>query len=67
LALAAADRAGYLIGFGLGSIVAMGVFAAAIGLVIGRLPGSRTIVQRWGLLVASLAAVVIGAAWVALA
>jgi hypothetical protein len=67
LALVAADRVGYLIGFGVGSIVAMGLFAGAIGLVIGLVPGSRAVVQRWGLLVASIAAVVIGTAWVALA
>jgi hypothetical protein len=67
LALASADRVGYLIGFGIGSIVAMGLFASAIGLVIGRVPGSRAVVQRWGLLVASIAAVVIGTAWIGLA
>ena len=67
LALVSAERVGYLIGFGIGSIVAMGLFAGAISMVINRVPGSRAIVQRWGLLVASIAAVVIGAAWVALA
>lgn len=67
LALAAADRVGYLIGFGVGSILAMGLFASAIGLLIGRIPGSRTLVQRWGLLVASIAAVVIGTAWIFMA
>ena len=67
LALASAERVAYLIGFGIGSILAMGLFAGAIGLVIGRVPGSRALVQRWGLLVASIAAVVIGTAWIALA
>jgi hypothetical protein len=67
LALAAGERVGYLVGFGIGSIAAMAVFAGTIGLVIGRIPGSRAIVQRWGLLIASLAAVVIGTAWLALA
>jgi hypothetical protein len=67
LALAASERVGYLIGFGIGSIVAMGLFAGLVGLVVRRLPGSRAAVQRWGLLIASLAAVLIGAAWVALA
>ena len=63
LALATTERVGYLIGFGIGSIAAMGLFAGAIGLVINRVPGSRAVVQRWGLLVASIAAVVIGTAW----
>jgi hypothetical protein len=67
LALAATERVGYLVGFGIGSIAAMAVFAGTIGLVIGRVPGSRALVQRFGLLLASLAAVVIGTAWVALA
>lgn len=67
LALAGGERAGYLIGFGIGSIVAMGLFAGLVGLVVRRVPGSRAAVQRWGLLVASVAAVVIGTAWVALA
>jgi hypothetical protein len=67
LALASGERVGYLIGFGIGSIVAMGLFAGLVGLVVRRVPGSRAAVQRWGLLVASVAALVIGAAWVALA
>lgn len=67
LALAAGERVGYLIGFGIGSIVAMGLFAGVVGMVIGRVPGSRALVRRWGLLVASVAAVLIGTAWVALA
>lgn len=67
LALASGERVGYLIGFGIGSIVAMGLFAALVGLVVRRVPGSRAAVQRWGLVIASLAAVVIGTAWVALA
>jgi hypothetical protein len=66
LALASTQRVAYLIGFGFGSIVAMGLFAGAIGLVINRVPGSRALVQRWGLLVASIAAVVIGTAWMLL-
>ncbi len=67
LALAAGERLAYLIGFGLGSIVAMGLFAGLLGLVVGRLPGSRATVQRWALLLASIAALIIGTAWVALA
>ncbi len=67
LALASSERVNYLIGFGLGSIVAMGMFAGLLGLVVGRLPGSRARVRRWALLLASIAAIVIGTAWVALA
>lgn len=63
LALAASERVSYLIGFGLGSIAAMGLFAGLLGFVVGRLPGSKALVQRWALLVASIAAVIIGAAW----
>lgn len=66
LALAANERVSYLVGFGLGSIVAMGLFAGLLGLVIGRLPGSKAAVQRWALRLASIAAVVIGTAWIAL-
>jgi len=64
LALAASERVSYLIGFGIGSIVAMGLFAGLLGLVVGRLPGSKATVRRWTLLVASIAAVIIGTAWV---
>jgi ABC-type nickel/cobalt efflux system permease component RcnA len=64
LALAASERVSYLIGFGIGSIVAMGLFAGLLGLVVGRLPGSKATVRRWTLLVASVAAVIIGTAWV---
>lgn len=67
LALAASERVSYLIGFGLGSIGAMGLFAGLLGLVVGRLPGSRALVHRWALLLASLAAVVIGGAWILIA
>jgi hypothetical protein len=67
LALGAGERMSYLVGFGVGSIAAMGLFAAALGLIVGRLPGSRALIRRWALLVASLAAVVIGTAWVVLA
>jgi hypothetical protein len=64
LLLASSERVSYLIGFGIGSIVAMGLFAGLIGLVVGRLPGSRALVRRWALLLASIAAVIIGAAWI---
>jgi len=67
LALVTHERVSYLLGFGLGSIVAMGSFAGLLALVLNRLPGSRALVQRWALLFASLAAIAIGAVWVALA
>ncbi|NJL72576.1 MAG: hypothetical protein HC888_13910, partial [Candidatus Competibacteraceae bacterium] len=57
----------YLVGFGLGSIVAMGLFAGLLALIVGRVPGSRERVRRLALLGASVIAIVIGTAWVALA
>ena len=66
LALVAGDRLAYLLGFGVGSIAAMGAFAALLSTIVRRLPGSRALVQRWALLGASCAAVIIGLAWVAL-
>jgi len=66
LALVAGDRPAYLLGFGVGSIAAMGAFAALLSTLVRRLPGSRALVQRWSLLLASVAAVVIGLAWVLL-
>lgn len=67
LALAAGERVSYLVGFGLGSIVAMGLFAGLLALIVGRVPGSRERVRRVALVGASVIAIVIGTAWVALA
>lgn len=64
LALGAGGRVSYLIGFGVGSIVAMGLFAGLLALLVGRLAGSRERVRRGVLLGASLVAIVIGTAWV---
>lgn len=65
LALGAGARVSYLIGFGVGSIVAMGLFAGMLALLVGRLAGSRERVRRGVLLGASVVAIVIGLAWVA--
>lgn len=67
LALVASERVSYLLGFGLGSILAMGTFAGLLALVLNRLPGTRALIQRWALLFASIAAVVIGFAWLLMA
>jgi hypothetical protein len=64
LALGAGGRVSYLIGFGVGSIVAMGLFAGMLALLVGRLAGSRERVRRGVLLGASVVAIVIGSAWV---
>lgn len=64
LALGAGGRVSYLIGFGVGSIVAMGLFAGMLALMVGRLAGSRERVRRGVLLGASVVAIVIGSAWV---
>jgi high-affinity nickel permease len=64
LALGAGGRVSYLIGFGVGSIVAMGVFAGMLALLVGRLARSRERVRRSVLLGASVVAIVIGVAWV---
>jgi high-affinity nickel permease len=64
LALGAGERVSYLIGFGVGSIVAMGLFAGMLALLVGRLAGSRERVRRGVLLGASVVAIVIGLAWV---
>lgn len=64
LALGAGGRVSYLIGFGVGSIVAMGLFAGMLALLVGRLAGSRERVRRGVLLGASVVAIVIGTAWV---
>jgi hypothetical protein len=64
LALGAGARVSYLIGFGVGSIVAMGLFAGLIALLVGRLAGSRERVRRGMSVVACAVAIVIGSAWV---
>jgi hypothetical protein len=64
LALGAGGRVSYLIGFGVGSIIAMAVFAGMLALLVGRLAGSRERVRRGALLGASVVAIVIGSAWV---
>ncbi|PRQ03807.1 High-affinity nickel transporter [Enhygromyxa salina] len=66
LALTSSARVSYLAGFGLGSIVAMGAFAGLLALIVGRLPGSREVVRRWALLGASIVAIAVGGAWIAL-
>jgi protein-S-isoprenylcysteine O-methyltransferase Ste14 len=67
LALTSSARLSYLAGFGVGSILAMGAFAGLLAMIVVRLPGSRELVRRWALLGASLVAIVVGTAWVALA
>lgn len=64
LALGAGERVSYLIGFGVGSIVAMGLFAGMLALLVGRLAGSRERVRRGVSLGACGVAIVIGTAWV---
>ncbi|MFV8751846.1 High-affinity nickel transporter [Nannocystaceae bacterium ST9] len=63
LALDEGQRVGYLIAFGIGSVLAMACFSSLLALLVERLPGSRDVVRTWALRVASIAAVVIGAAW----
>jgi hypothetical protein len=63
LALADDQRIGYLIAFGIGSVIAMASFSSLLALLVERLPGSRDVVRTWALGVASVAAVVIGTAW----
>jgi hypothetical protein len=63
LALADDQRVGYLIAFGVGSVIAMASFASLLAKLVERLPGSRDAVRTWALGVASLVAVVIGTAW----
>jgi hypothetical protein len=65
LALAEGQRVGYLIAFGIGSVIAMAGFSELLAWVIERVPGSREVVRTWALRFASLAAVVIGVAWLA--
>jgi ABC-type nickel/cobalt efflux system permease component RcnA len=67
LALTSSARLSYLAGFGVGSILAMGAFAGLLAMIVVRLPGSRELVRRWALLGASVVAIVVGTAWVALA
>ena len=64
LALGAGARVSYLIGFGVGSIVAMGLFAGMLALLVVRLAGSRERVRRRVSLAACVIAIVIGTAWV---
>jgi high-affinity nickel permease len=64
LALGAGGRVSYLIGFGVGSIIAMGLFASMLALLVGRLAGSRERMRRGVLLGACVVAIVIGLAWV---
>lgn len=63
LALGEGQRVGYLIAFGIGSVIAMAGFSSLLALVIERVPGSRDVVRTWALRFASIAAVVIGVAW----
>jgi hypothetical protein len=67
LALAAGERLSYLIGFGIGGIVAMSLFSAVLAQLVDRLPGSRERVRRVVLMGASIVAIVTGATWVVLA
>jgi hypothetical protein len=64
LALGAGERLSYLIGFGVGSILAMGLFAGMLTLLVGRLAGSRERVRRGVSLGACMIAIVIGMAWI---
>lgn len=63
LALGAGERVSYLVAFGVGSIVAMGSFAAVLALVVGRLAGSRERVRQQALVAASIIAIAVGLAW----
>ena len=63
LALEASSRVGYLIAFGIGSVIAMAGFSSLLGLVVERVPGSRRVVRSWALGGASVLAVGIGLAW----
>ncbi len=63
LTLGPGDRVTYLIGFGVGSIVAMGLFAGMLAVLLGRLAGSRERLRRSALVAASVAAIGIGTAW----
>lgn len=63
LALTAGARVSYLVGFGVGSIVAMGLFAGLLAMIVGRLPRSRERVRHWVLLGASSVAIIVGAIW----
>ena len=67
LALGAGERLSYLLGFGLGSILAMSVFAGALAALVSRVPQSRERIRRGVLLAASVIAVVIGLVWIGLA
>jgi high-affinity nickel permease len=64
LALGAGERLSYLIGFGVGSIVAMGLFAGMLTLLVGRFAGARERVRRSVSLGACMIAIVLGTAWV---
>lgn len=63
LALGAGDRVSYLVGFGVGSIVAMGLFAGTLAMLLGRLTASRERLRRSALVAASVVAIGIGTAW----
>jgi hypothetical protein len=63
LALGAGERVTYLMGFGVGSIVAMAVFAGVLAMLVGRLAGSRERLRRGVSLGACVVAIVIGIAW----
>jgi hypothetical protein len=64
LALGVGERVSYLIGFGVGSIVAMGLFAGMIAMLVGRLAGPRERLRRAVSVGACGVAIVIGVAWV---
>jgi hypothetical protein len=63
LALGAGERVTYLMGFGVGSIVAMALFAGMLAMLVGRLAGSRERLRRAVSLGACVVAIVIGIAW----
>lgn len=63
LALADDQRIGYLLAFGVGSVIAMASFSSLLAMLVERLPGSRDAVRTWALGIASVAAVVIGTTW----
>ena len=63
LALVGHERLGYLAGFGVASILAMGASALVMGVIVGRSSGSALILRDRALWIASLAAMVVGAMW----
>ncbi len=66
LALGGSARVAYLIAFAIGSIGAMAGFSSLLAAILERLPGSRELVRRWALIVASVVAIAIGSTWLVL-